>query len=107
MNSDKMRENADAATELLKALASRNRLLILCQLIGGERSVGELAKRLELRGTVVSQHLGLLRRDGLVATARQSIIHFRARRPAGCLRRSMTSIVRHDPGFCRSRRLSA
>ncbi len=64
MNSDKMRENADAATELLKALASRNRLLILCQLIGGERSVGELAKRLELRGTVVSQHLGLLRRDG-------------------------------------------
>ena len=66
MNSDKMRENADAATELLKALASRNRLLILCQLIGGERSVGELAKRLELRGTVVSQHLGLVasRRDG-------------------------------------------
>ena len=41
MNSDKMRENADAATELLKALASRNRLLILCQLIGGERSVGD------------------------------------------------------------------
>ncbi len=70
MNSDKMRENADAATELLKALASRNRLLILCQLIGGERSVGELAKRLELRGTVVSQHLGLLRRDGLVASRR-------------------------------------
>lgn len=70
MNSDKMHEKADEATELLKALASRNRLLILCQLVGGERSVGELAKRLDLRGPVVSQHLGLLRRDGLVAPRR-------------------------------------
>lgn len=70
MNPDVMRERADEATSLLKALASRNRLMILCQLVEGERSVGDLALLLDLRDTVVSQHLGLLRRDGLVAPRR-------------------------------------
>ena len=70
MNPEEMREKAEAATGLLKALANRNRLMILCQLVECECSVGDLAKRLDLRDTVVSQHLGLLRRDGLVAPRR-------------------------------------
>lgn len=70
MKFDGMHEVADQAVDLLKALASRNRLMILCQLVEGERSVGELAELLDLRDTVVSQHLGLLRRDGLVAPRR-------------------------------------
>lgn len=61
---------ADQASELLKSLANRNRLLILCQLVGGERSVGELAAFLGIRDSTVSQHLALLRKDGLVGTRR-------------------------------------
>jgi ArsR family transcriptional regulator, virulence genes transcriptional regulator len=61
---------ADQASELLKALANRHRLLIVCQLIEKERSVGELAALLKLRDSTVSQHLALLRKDGLVTTRR-------------------------------------
>ncbi len=61
---------ADRAGELLRALANRHRLLILCQLIDGERSVGELAGLLGIRDSGVSQHLALLRKDGLVAARR-------------------------------------
>jgi len=61
---------AERASELLKSLANRHRLLIVCQLIEGERSVGELAEFLGLRDSTVSQHLALLRKDGLVAARR-------------------------------------
>ncbi len=56
---------------MLKALANRHRLMILCQLIDGDHSVGELAEFLGLRSSTVSQHLALLRKDGLVATRRE------------------------------------
>lgn len=62
--------NAKAAADLLRALASPHRLMILCQLIDGEHSVGELAGFLGLRVSTMSQHLGLLRRDGLVVARR-------------------------------------
>jgi DNA-binding transcriptional ArsR family regulator len=61
---------ANEATGLLKSLANRHRLLIVCQLIGAERSVGELAGLLKLRSSTVSQHLALLRRDRVVAARR-------------------------------------
>ncbi len=61
---------ADEASGLLKALANRHRLIIMCQLTEGERSVGELAALLELRDSTVSQHLAVLRKDGLVKTRR-------------------------------------
>src|ERR1700739_1863363 len=63
---------ADQASDLLKALANRHRLLIICQLIDGERSVGDLAEFLGLRDSTVSQHLALLRRDGLVSARRDA-----------------------------------
>jgi DNA-binding transcriptional ArsR family regulator len=69
--SEPMRANADAASELLKALANRHRLLILCQLVEEERSVGELAQFLGIRDSAVSQHLAVLRRDGVVAARRE------------------------------------
>jgi len=65
-----MEEAADAASELLKVLANRHRLLILCQLIGQDRSVGELAQFLGIRDSTVSQHLALMRREGLVVPRR-------------------------------------
>ena len=65
-----MRTAADDASGLLRALANRHRLLILCRLVDGERSVGELAAALGIRDSTVSQHLALLRKDGLVRTRR-------------------------------------
>lgn len=65
-----MEAAADGATELLKALANRHRLMIVCQLIDKERSVGELAGVLGIRDSTVSQHLALLRKDGLVGARR-------------------------------------
>jgi len=61
---------ADEASGLLKALANRHRLLIVCQLTENERSVGELATLLKIRDSTVSQHMALLRKDGLVRARR-------------------------------------
>ncbi len=67
-----MEAAADQASDLLKALSNRHRLLIICQLIDGERSVGDLAEFLKLRDSTVSQHLALLRKDGLVSARRDA-----------------------------------
>ena len=79
-----MERAADEASNLLKALANRHRLLIICQLIDRERSVGELAEFLDLRDSTVSQHLALLRKDGLVSARRdaQTIFYSIASEPA-------------------------
>ena len=67
-----MAENAGDAARLLKALANEKRLMILCILIEGELSVGELNARLDLSQSALSQHLAVLREDGLVRTRRES-----------------------------------
>jgi DNA-binding transcriptional ArsR family regulator len=67
---EQMHAAAGAASDLLKSLANRHRLLILCQLGDGERSVGELAAGLGIRDATASQHLALLRKDGLVTARR-------------------------------------
>lgn len=54
----------------MKALSSQHRLLILCRLIDGEKSVGQLAEFLGIRDSTVSQHLALLRRDGIISGRR-------------------------------------
>lgn len=66
-----MRRHADEAISVLKAVGSPNRLMLLCRLLDGERSVNELADSLGLAQSVVSQHLSLLRRDGVVAGRRE------------------------------------
>lgn len=88
-----MEAAADRATELLKALSNRHRLMIICQLIDGERSVGNLAEVLGLRDSTVSQHLALLRKDGLVAARRdaQTIYYSIASEPA---REVLTTLYR-------------
>lgn len=65
-----MQSAADQACELLKAMSNRHRLLILCQLVGGEKSVGQLAEFLDIRDSTVSQHLALLRKDRLITGRR-------------------------------------
>jgi DNA-binding transcriptional ArsR family regulator len=84
IDSEIMERAADEASGLLKALSNRHRLLIICQLIDSERSVGELAEFLKLRDSTVSQHLALLRKDGLVSARRnaQTIFYSIASEPA-------------------------
>ena len=67
---DRLAESAREATEFLKALAHESRLLILCDLLDGEKSVGELESFLDLRQSTVSQQLARLRLEGLVAARR-------------------------------------
>lgn len=66
----RMADNAKRASEFLKALAHESRLMILCILAEGEKSVSELETHLGLRQPTVSQQLARLRGDGLVATRR-------------------------------------
>ena len=70
MNVQDMHATAGQVCGLMKILSNQTRLLILCQLAGGERSVGDLARLLDVRESAMSQHLALLRHDGLVATRR-------------------------------------
>ena len=67
-----MRAHAGDAARLLKALANEKRLLILCMLAEGERSVGELNTALDLSQSALSQHLAVLREEGLVDTRREA-----------------------------------
>ena len=65
-----LKASADDACALLKALANPHRLMLVCSLIDGEQSVGVPAEILGVSKTLASQHLGLLRRDGVVSTRR-------------------------------------
>lgn len=65
-----MLASLDRASEFLKALSGRSRLMILCHLWEGEKPVGELIRLTGFRDTAVSQQLALLRKDGIVTARR-------------------------------------
>ncbi len=67
-----MATHAAAAAELLKALAHPARLMVMCRLVDGEASVGELQQQVGLSMSALSQHLAVLRELALVTTRRQS-----------------------------------
>lgn len=67
---DAMLETATEVSELMKSLGNPKRLLILCQLVEGEKSVSELARLTAMKEPAVSQQLALLRKDGIVAPRR-------------------------------------
>jgi DNA-binding transcriptional ArsR family regulator len=67
-----MHAHAGDAAQLLKALGNEQRLLVLCNLIEGPLSVGELNERVELSQSALSQHLALLREAGCVETRRDA-----------------------------------
>ncbi len=60
----------DRASEFLKSLSGRSRLMLLCHLWDGEKPVGELVRLTGMRDTAVSQQLALLRKDGIVTARR-------------------------------------
>ncbi|WP_249200490.1 ArsR/SmtB family transcription factor [Thetidibacter halocola] len=67
---EEMATNAQNAAAFLKTLAHEGRLMILCHLGSGEKSVGELEELLGIRQAAVSQMLARLREEGLVVTRR-------------------------------------
>ncbi len=66
------REKAEAASEFMKQLANPNRLMIVCALIEGERSVGDLEAALGIRQPSLSQQLAELRDNGIVEARREA-----------------------------------
>ncbi len=70
---DAMQANADAAARLLRVLANEQRLRILCLLVVGELTVGQINDRLpELSQSALSQHLARLRDENLVSSRREA-----------------------------------
>ena len=67
-----MAENADEVEHFLKQLANSNRLQVLCVLLAGELSVGEINAQVPLSQSALSQHLAKLRKAGFVSTRRES-----------------------------------
>lgn len=98
-----MQAQASKATELLGAMCNEKRLMILCQLIDAERSVNELADLLDAAQPTVSQHLALLRRQGLVMSRRQgqtqlySLAGNEAREVIGTLQSLYCDLQTEDP----------
>jgi DNA-binding transcriptional ArsR family regulator len=66
-----LRSSAGRACSLLKTMANEDRLMLLCHLIDTELNVGELESLTEIRQPTLSQQLGVLRDEGLVATRRE------------------------------------
>jgi DNA-binding transcriptional ArsR family regulator len=94
MDRSELEQNARKASALLKAMANERRLLILCHLAQGEKSVSELEKLIGLSQSALSQHLARLRRDRLVSTRRaaQTIFYALSGREAGAVMETLYSL---------------
>lgn len=77
MNTENLVPLAEEAATFLKQIASGPRLLILCQLLEGERTVGAIAEGTGMRASTVSQHLALMRAHGIVEPRRDGTsVHY-------------------------------
>lgn len=94
----KLEANAVRASSLLKAMANPTRLMVLCQIAHGERSVSELEQAVGLSQSALSQHLAVLRAKRLVTTRRagQTILYSLASLEAVSVMATLYEI------FCRS-----
>lgn len=69
---EQMARSAEKASSLMKTLGHKDRLMILCHLADGEKSVGHIAELLEISQSPLSQHLSRMRKEGLVDTRREA-----------------------------------
>ncbi len=69
---NQMAQSATRASALMKTLGHKDRLMILCHLAAGEKSVGQIADLLEIPQSPLSQHLSRMRKEGLVDTRREA-----------------------------------
>lgn len=93
-NLAELEKNAHRATTLLKAMSNPARLMVLCQLAEGEKSVGELVDAVGLSQSGLSQHLAVLRRENIVVTRRvgQTIYYSVASAEAGAIMRTLYDV---------------
>ena len=68
----RMAAAAQKASDLMKTLGHKDRLMVLCHLTNGEKSVGELARLLDIPQSPLSQHLARMRKENLVRTRREA-----------------------------------
>jgi DNA-binding transcriptional ArsR family regulator len=94
-----LEKNAHKASDLLGAMANTSRLMIMCQLADGEKSVSDLQPMIGLSQSALSQHLAVLRRKHLVRTRRdgQSIYYSLSSGQAASIMQTL-----HEQ-FCRRR----
>jgi DNA-binding transcriptional ArsR family regulator len=72
IDASKMARAAQKASDLMKTLGHKDRLMVLCHLASGEKSVGELANLLDIPQSPLSQHLARMRKESLVSTRREA-----------------------------------
>lgn len=99
INPEQMASAAAKASELMKTLGHKDRLMILCHLVSGEKSVGELARLLEIPQSPLSQHLARMRKENLVTTRReaQMIYYSIASNEAMCMVELMHELYCREP----------
>lgn len=69
-----MQKNSAQAEALLKQLANASRLMVLCNLVSGEKTVGQLSETVGLSQSALSQHLAKLREAGLVSSDKRGLM---------------------------------
>lgn len=100
-----LEEKAATAAKLLRALANERRLAILCELVAGERPVGELIAAVGLQQSALSQHLAKLRAAGVVATRREAqTVYYRLHDPAAAALMSTLAEIYCQPAKPAKRR---
>ena len=94
MKPEQLEAKAATVTRFLKAMANPARLLVLCQLADGEKSVGELEKAVGLSQSALSQHLAVLRREQVVETRRagQNIFYLLASPEAAAVMQTLYQV---------------
>lgn len=101
MNIQEFEYNVQTAAAMLRALASAPRLMVLCHLADGEKSVGEIAELTGLRMSAVSQNLAVLRAERLVAQRRDgTTINYRLANPTA---RKLIEVLYR--AFCNDRKV--
>jgi ArsR family transcriptional regulator, virulence genes transcriptional regulator len=93
-----LQRNARRVASLLKAMSNPARLVILCQIAEGERSVGELERAVGLSQSSISQHLAVLRGEAVVSSrrVRQTVLYSLASKEVVALMTTLHSVFCHE-----------
>lgn len=91
-------KQSETAARLLRVMSNKHRLRVLCGLVGGEKSVGQLNDEIPVSQSVLSQHLAVLRRARLVQTRREAQVIYYSMTPGPA--QSVIAVL-HD-AFCSS-----
>ena len=79
-----MADNVGQATSTMKALSNETRIMLMCLLMDGEKSVNEMAQALGMRLPAISQHLSKMRASGLVTSRKEAqTVYYKAKDGVG------------------------